>query len=189
MGKTGYITARVEPKLKARAARVLATVGVTTTDAITMFLRQVVLRNGLPFEVRVPNAETRKAIEELETQAADRSSSGIRQRMTCSATLHPGGRSGQNRRYEAPRREHGLSQGPQARTEAWLRRYEARCGYREIATWRTVAGVEPGAPIEGRVERVLGECHVEPDWLLIYKVTDDEVRLARTGTHADLFEK
>jgi len=33
------------------------------------------------------------------------------------------------------------------------------------------------------------ECHVEPDWLLIYKVTDDEVRLARTGTHADLFEK
>jgi DNA-damage-inducible protein J len=67
MGKTGYITARVEPKLKARAARVLATVGVTTTDAITMFLRQVVLRNGLPFDVRVPNAETRKAIEELES--------------------------------------------------------------------------------------------------------------------------
>jgi len=66
MGKTGYITARIEPKLKARAARVLATVGVTTTDAITMFLRQVVLRNGLPFEVRVPNAETRRAIEELE---------------------------------------------------------------------------------------------------------------------------
>jgi DNA-damage-inducible protein J len=70
MGKTGYITARVEPKLKARAARVLATVGVTTTDAITMFLRQVVLRNGLPFEVRVPNAETRKAIEELESAGA-----------------------------------------------------------------------------------------------------------------------
>jgi len=33
------------------------------------------------------------------------------------------------------------------------------------------------------------EGHVEPDWLLIYKVTDDEVRLARTGTHADLFER
>jgi mRNA interferase YafQ len=33
------------------------------------------------------------------------------------------------------------------------------------------------------------ECHVEPDWLLIYKVTDGEVRLARTGTHADLFER
>jgi DNA-damage-inducible protein J len=66
MGKTGYITARIEPKLKARAARVLAAVGVSTTDAITMFLRQVVLRNGIPFEVRLPNAETKRAIEELE---------------------------------------------------------------------------------------------------------------------------
>jgi mRNA interferase YafQ len=32
------------------------------------------------------------------------------------------------------------------------------------------------------------DCHIEPDWLLIYKVTDDDVRLARTGTHADLFD-
>jgi DNA-damage-inducible protein J len=72
MGKTGYITARIEPKLKARAARVLANVGVSTTDAITMFLRQVVLRNGLPFEVRAPNAETRKAIAELESGGGER---------------------------------------------------------------------------------------------------------------------
>jgi DNA-damage-inducible protein J len=69
MGKTGYITARIEPNLKARAARVLANVGVSTTDAITMFLRQVVLRNGLPFDVRAPNAETKPAIEELENPA------------------------------------------------------------------------------------------------------------------------
>jgi DNA-damage-inducible protein J len=72
MGKTGYITARIEPKLKARAARVLASVGVSTTDAITMFLRQVVLRIGFPFEVRVPNAETRKAIAELESGGGKR---------------------------------------------------------------------------------------------------------------------
>lgn len=31
------------------------------------------------------------------------------------------------------------------------------------------------------------ECHIGPDWLLIYKQTDDELRLDRTGTHADLF--
>ena len=31
------------------------------------------------------------------------------------------------------------------------------------------------------------ECHIEPDWLLIYAVTDDEVLLIRTGTHDDLF--
>ena len=33
------------------------------------------------------------------------------------------------------------------------------------------------------------ECHNAPDWLLIYRVTEDEVLLARTGTHADMFEK
>ena len=31
------------------------------------------------------------------------------------------------------------------------------------------------------------ECHIEADWLLIYKISDTEVLLARTGTHADLF--
>jgi len=31
------------------------------------------------------------------------------------------------------------------------------------------------------------ECHIEADWLLIYAVTDDEVLLIRTGTHAELF--
>jgi mRNA interferase YafQ len=31
------------------------------------------------------------------------------------------------------------------------------------------------------------ECHVAPDWLLIYKVTEDELRLARVGSHAELF--
>lgn len=33
------------------------------------------------------------------------------------------------------------------------------------------------------------DAHIEPDWLLIYRVADDELQLARTGTHADLFEE
>ncbi len=33
------------------------------------------------------------------------------------------------------------------------------------------------------------ECHIEPDRLLIYKQTDDELHLYRTGTHSDLFGK
>lgn len=32
------------------------------------------------------------------------------------------------------------------------------------------------------------ECHVEPDWLLIYKATEKELILVRTGTHSDLFK-
>lgn len=32
------------------------------------------------------------------------------------------------------------------------------------------------------------ECHIEPDWLLIYMLTESELVLVRSGTHADLFE-
>lgn len=32
------------------------------------------------------------------------------------------------------------------------------------------------------------ECHIAPDWLLIYDVSDEEILLERTGTHTDLFE-
>ena len=32
------------------------------------------------------------------------------------------------------------------------------------------------------------ECHVEPDWLLIYTITEEELGLTRTGTHSDLFK-
>lgn len=32
------------------------------------------------------------------------------------------------------------------------------------------------------------ECHIEPDWLLIYKLAGSEITFERTGTHADLFE-
>jgi len=66
MAKTGYINARVESGLKKDAEKVLRRVGVNTSDAVTMFLKQVVLQEGLPFEVRIPNKETRKAIAELE---------------------------------------------------------------------------------------------------------------------------
>ena len=69
MGRTGYITARVEPKLKASADRTLKKVGVSTSDAITIFLRQVVLQKGLPFEVRMPNAETIAAMEAVRDPA------------------------------------------------------------------------------------------------------------------------
>ena len=31
------------------------------------------------------------------------------------------------------------------------------------------------------------ECHIEPDWLLIYKLNEDEIIFERTGTHSDLF--
>lgn len=64
MSKTAMIRARMEPALKEEAEEVLAQVGLTPTEAIRLFYRQVSLHGGLPFEIRVPNAATRAAIAE-----------------------------------------------------------------------------------------------------------------------------
>jgi DNA-damage-inducible protein J len=64
MGKTETIRARVEPRLKRDAEAVLKKIGLTSSEAITLFLTQVKLTKGLPFPLRVPNAETRRAIRE-----------------------------------------------------------------------------------------------------------------------------
>ena len=64
MTKTDMIRARVEPKLKSDAEKILDSLGMTASDAIRIFYKQVVLRKGLPFDVMIPNAETRRAIED-----------------------------------------------------------------------------------------------------------------------------
>ena len=65
MPKSATINARVDEKLKANAEKVLRRVGVSTTDLVTMLLHQVVLQNGVPFDVTVPNKKTRKAMADL----------------------------------------------------------------------------------------------------------------------------
>ena len=62
--KSAEIRSRIEPDLKEEATRVLADCGLNLSDAIRLFLRQVIVNNGLPFEVKIPNAATRAAMEE-----------------------------------------------------------------------------------------------------------------------------
>ena len=64
MAKTATVQARIDPLLKQDAEKVLASIGLNSTAAITMFYSQITLRQGLPFEARIPNAETREAIAE-----------------------------------------------------------------------------------------------------------------------------
>ena len=72
MPKTGYITARVDDKLKARAETVLRKVGVSTTELITMMLHQVVLRQGVPFDIEIPNRKTQQAMRNLDAGKGER---------------------------------------------------------------------------------------------------------------------
>lgn len=68
MPKTEMIRARVEPELKHEAEEVFATLGLSATQAITLFYKQVSLHHGLPFDVKIPNAATREAIRQAQAK-------------------------------------------------------------------------------------------------------------------------
>lgn len=53
MGKTSNIYVRVEPNIKEQAEIVLEQLGIPMSNAVSIFLRQVVMQNGLPFEVKI----------------------------------------------------------------------------------------------------------------------------------------
>jgi len=63
MAKTAMIRARTDEKLKEQVEHIFHRLGMTTTEAINLFYRQVRVHRGLPFLVRLPNAETRRTLE------------------------------------------------------------------------------------------------------------------------------
>ena len=60
--KTATVMARIEPELKDEVEKIFSAVGLSTAEAINVFYRHVKLVKGIPFDVRIPNKETRKAI-------------------------------------------------------------------------------------------------------------------------------
>jgi len=54
MARTSNIYARIEPELKKQAEAVLGQLGIPMSNAIGLFLRQVVLQQGIPFEMKIP---------------------------------------------------------------------------------------------------------------------------------------
>ena len=67
MPKTATITIRLDSKVKTDAQAVFNKLGITTTQAVSLFLNQVSLKKGLPFDISIPNTETIKAIEDALT--------------------------------------------------------------------------------------------------------------------------
>lgn len=62
--KTTDVRSRVEPDIKLEATAVLDQCGLTLSDGIRLFLRQVIAERGLPFEIKIPNATTQTAMQE-----------------------------------------------------------------------------------------------------------------------------
>jgi len=55
---------KLDVETKAKAKEIFKELGITMGEAVNMFLNQVTLHKGLPFEVKIPNDETKKTIEE-----------------------------------------------------------------------------------------------------------------------------
>ena len=68
MAKTDTLNIRIEPELKQEVETILNDLGMNIAEAVTIFLKQVVLTDSIPFVIRKPklNAETIKAIEDAE---------------------------------------------------------------------------------------------------------------------------
>ena len=70
--QTSMLHIRVDDDIKEQATVALTAMGLSMSDAVRLFLRRVVADQGFPLELKVPNAETRAAIEASRAMMADR---------------------------------------------------------------------------------------------------------------------
>ena len=66
MAATAMIHVRVDDEIKTQATETLAMMGLSVSDAVRVFLKRVVVEQAMPFEIRVPNIETRAAMAEAD---------------------------------------------------------------------------------------------------------------------------
>jgi DNA-damage-inducible protein J len=61
------INARIDAKAKEQVTKILKELGIDLSAAISMYVRQIIIHRGIPFEMRLPNKVTMQAIEDLES--------------------------------------------------------------------------------------------------------------------------
>lgn len=67
MAKLAMVSARIKPDLKIEVEGLFHKIGISTTEAINLFYRQVKLKNGLPFNIVIPNKTTEKVFNDTDT--------------------------------------------------------------------------------------------------------------------------
>jgi DNA-damage-inducible protein J len=66
MSKTATIQARISPELKKKAQKILRMLNLSMSEAISLYLTQVTLHRGIPFDIKIPNDLTLKTIKGIE---------------------------------------------------------------------------------------------------------------------------
>ncbi len=68
MAKTATIQTRVDPVIKNNAQIILKKLNISMSEAISMYLSQITLHNGIPFELKIPNEVTAKTLKDAENR-------------------------------------------------------------------------------------------------------------------------
>jgi len=66
MARTATIQARIDPEIKSKAQKILNTLNISMSEAISIYLTQVALHKGIPFEVKIPNELTAATLQKSE---------------------------------------------------------------------------------------------------------------------------
>ena len=71
-GKTANLYVRIEPEVKEQAEAILDILGIPASSAVNMFYKQIILHNGLPFEVTIPDNKVPVSMRSLSKEQVDR---------------------------------------------------------------------------------------------------------------------
>ena len=66
MAKTATIQTRVDPEIKRNAQKILSTLNISMSEAISLYLTQITLNKGIPFEIKISNKLTAKTLKDSE---------------------------------------------------------------------------------------------------------------------------
>lgn len=67
MRNGAYVQARIDPQIKEEARNILDELGISMSEAIVVYLKQIILQRGIPFELKLPNKATLQALQQLES--------------------------------------------------------------------------------------------------------------------------
>ena len=71
MAKTANLYARIEPEVKEKAEQILGALGIPASNAINMFYKQIILQEGIPFDVKLPSKNRPIDMSQLSNEELD----------------------------------------------------------------------------------------------------------------------
>jgi DNA-damage-inducible protein J len=65
LGKTNYVKSRIDNDIKIQVEKILEKMGMTSSEAIRLYFHQILLNQGLPFEIKIPHIPNKTTIDAI----------------------------------------------------------------------------------------------------------------------------